>query len=450
MTRHAVAQHFPRSRRGHRTRLLLALLAGPVPGRRDRGARGRPGPVHGDELADAQAQQQALERKIESQRALDRAASTAPRTALDGPDRADEDQLDGITDDLSATRKRVAALEDDIGEVQAAYEGLVNQLADLDLQLAAHRAAGDAKKREQLRQRKAELADRIRQAYEAERTSMLETFLSGASFTDMLAEMSTQLDAAEQDRALAQQIAQDRETLLALHQTVEATRGRDRTSSARRRRSRSRSWTSGWTSSRKAQAQPQGAREGGQGGARRARRRSTRSWPPTRAKLRRAIAAAAAARSASSSTRSTASSPSSSTTATSRPSTTGRSAGRWAGRSPGTSAAPGSRGSRRQRLRPLPQRHRHRGAVRHAGPRVGRRPGRVLRLELRRRRRPGLDRDHRPLLEPHHLVRPHAAALPGAAPARPSGRARSSATRATPATRPARTSTGWSSSTATS
>jgi murein DD-endopeptidase MepM/ murein hydrolase activator NlpD len=40
----------------------------------------------------------------------------------------------------------------------------------------------------------------------------------------MLAEMSTQLDVAEQDRALAQQIAQDRETLLSLHQTVDDTR----------------------------------------------------------------------------------------------------------------------------------------------------------------------------------------------------------------------------------
>jgi murein DD-endopeptidase MepM/ murein hydrolase activator NlpD len=58
---------------------------------------------------------------------------------------------------------------------------------------------------------------------------MLETFLSGASFTDMLAEMSTQLDAAEQDRALAQQIAEDRETLLQIHQTVEATRGQTNT-----------------------------------------------------------------------------------------------------------------------------------------------------------------------------------------------------------------------------
>jgi murein DD-endopeptidase MepM/ murein hydrolase activator NlpD len=96
-------------------------------------------------------------------------------------------------------------------------------MSDLELQL--HRIElSEADKREQLRLRKAELADRIRDASEAERTSLLETFLSGASFTDLLAVMSTQLDAAEQDRALARQIAQDRETLLALHRTVEETK----------------------------------------------------------------------------------------------------------------------------------------------------------------------------------------------------------------------------------
>jgi murein DD-endopeptidase MepM/ murein hydrolase activator NlpD len=41
--------------------------------------------------------------------------------------------------------------------------------------------------------------------------------------------MSAQLDAAEQDRALATQIAQDRETLLALHVTVEGARGETNT-----------------------------------------------------------------------------------------------------------------------------------------------------------------------------------------------------------------------------
>ena len=52
----------------------------------------------------------------------------------------------------------------------------------------------------------------------------------------------------------------------------------------------------------------------------------------------------------------------------------------------------------RRRLRPLPQRHRHRRprTARRSGP-SRRRDRRLRRLELRRRRRPGLDRDHRPL-----------------------------------------------------
>ena len=181
-----------------------------------------PGPVLGDELADAKAQQKDLERKIKSQRALV-ARINVSQDRLESRIAKTKSEINDIAEDLGVTRKRVAALEADIDEIRKAYQGLVNSLADLDLQL--HRIElQETDKREQLRQRKAELADRIRQAYEAERTSMLETFLSGASFTDMLAVMSTQLDAAEQDRVLAQQIAQDRETLLQLHETVEGTR----------------------------------------------------------------------------------------------------------------------------------------------------------------------------------------------------------------------------------
>lgn len=180
-----------------------------------------PGPVMGDELSDARAQQKALAQKIKDQQALV-ASINSSQSALEGRIASTKGKIEGIAEDLGATRKRVAALRDDIGQVQAAYTALVNSMSDLELQL--HRIElQETDKRDQLRARKAELAERIRQANEAERTSMLETFLSGASFTDMLAVMSTQLDAAEQDRALAQQIAQDRETLLSLHQTVEET-----------------------------------------------------------------------------------------------------------------------------------------------------------------------------------------------------------------------------------
>ena len=129
---------------------------------------------------------------------------------------------EAINRDTFLDRVRLRAGIDDIAVVRSVYEALVRDLGDLDLQLKRIELQ-EATKRDELRDRKAELAGRIRDAYEAERTSLLETFLSGATFTDMLAEMSTQLDVAEQDRALAQQIAKDRETLLALHRTVEDT-----------------------------------------------------------------------------------------------------------------------------------------------------------------------------------------------------------------------------------
>jgi len=227
LTRHTAAQHFRPVRRGHRHRFVVALLAVPfllgmlaVPAI-------APMPVQGDELANAQAQQKSLEAKIRSQKSLI-ASLNASQAALAGKISSTKAQLQGITEDLGATRKRVTALSKDLDAVKATYDQLVSDLGDLDTQLQDIERQETAKK-DQLRQRKAELADRIRGAYEAERTSLLETFLSGATFTDMLAEMSSQLDAAEQDRALAQQIARDRETLLALHRTVEETRSETNT-----------------------------------------------------------------------------------------------------------------------------------------------------------------------------------------------------------------------------
>jgi murein DD-endopeptidase MepM/ murein hydrolase activator NlpD len=198
--------------------MVLGLFAAPAVA---------PGPVQGDELADAQAQQASLEKKIKDQKSLIAGLNTSQAT-LEGRIARTTSQLDGLTQDLSATRKQVNSLVKDIAGVQADYDTLVNDLSDLDLQLERIGQMESTKKAE-LGQRKAELAGRIRNAWEAERTSMLETFLSGASFTDLLAEMSAQLDVAEQDRVLAQQIALDRATLLSLHETVVATRSQTNT-----------------------------------------------------------------------------------------------------------------------------------------------------------------------------------------------------------------------------
>jgi len=201
---------------------LLALLIVPFLVGGVAAPAASPSPVRGDQLSDARAQQKQLEQKISKQKRLI-ATLNHSQASLQGQIAATRKQLSGVTDDLAATRRRVASLKDDIAQVQGEYEDLVAQLADLDSQLRLI-TAQEAQKKVELGEHKAQLADRIRQAYEAQQTSMLETLLSGASFTDMLVEMTSQLDVAAQDEALARQVATDQATLLSLHQTVEAAR----------------------------------------------------------------------------------------------------------------------------------------------------------------------------------------------------------------------------------
>jgi murein DD-endopeptidase MepM/ murein hydrolase activator NlpD len=99
---------------------------------------------------------------------------------------------------------------------------------DADLR---HLTAQEAAKRKELGERRALLAGRVRNAYDTDRTSPLETILSTGSFTDLLAEMSIYMDVAEQDKALAEQITKDKEALTVLRQTVADTR--DRTNALR-------------------------------------------------------------------------------------------------------------------------------------------------------------------------------------------------------------------------
>ena len=109
--------------------------------------------------------------------------------------------------------------------VKEAYANLVLQLRYMDIELARV-TAQEATKRIELSERRALLADRVRNAYDSDRTSPLETFLSGGTFTELLAEMSYYIDVGEQDQALADQITRDKETLAAIHQTVADTRVR--------------------------------------------------------------------------------------------------------------------------------------------------------------------------------------------------------------------------------
>jgi murein DD-endopeptidase MepM/ murein hydrolase activator NlpD len=179
-------------------------------------------PVGADELSDARARQAALNKQLAAQKSQV-AQINSLQSELSTQISSTKRELSGINADLSKVRKSIDSMVVKIDAVKAHYVELVNKLTELDAQLLQIRL-DEIHKQWELDDRKALLAERLRVAYDTDRTSMLETFLSGASFTDVLADVSHVIDVGEQDKALAQQIAEDQETLASLHQTVEQTR----------------------------------------------------------------------------------------------------------------------------------------------------------------------------------------------------------------------------------
>ncbi|MEK6720156.1 MAG: peptidoglycan DD-metalloendopeptidase family protein [Chloroflexota bacterium] len=178
--------------------------------------------VAGDELTDAIAAQKSLQRTIAAQKAQVSQLS-AQQSALTSRIASTAATLDGLNADLAAVRQQVTDVVAEAEATQASYDSLVAQIQVLDTELA-RLAVREAEKRDDLAARKALLAERIRNAYDTDRTTLLETVLSGADFTDVISEVGYYLDIGEQDRALAQQIVRDQETLAAIHQSVVSTR----------------------------------------------------------------------------------------------------------------------------------------------------------------------------------------------------------------------------------
>ena len=197
---------------------MLPLLVGLL------GAPGSTLDVRADELSDAKAKQTALKKEVADQKA--RVAALADlQTGLSAEIADTKKQLRQVGADLAAVKKKITKMEARIVVVKADYAELVTQVVAMDAELERV-TAEEAAKRAQLAERRAQLAERVRSAYDTDRTSPLETFVSGGSFTDLLAEMSYYIDVGEQDQALADEIAHDKETLAALHQTVAETRQR--------------------------------------------------------------------------------------------------------------------------------------------------------------------------------------------------------------------------------
>ena len=196
--------------------LLVPLVFGIL------GAPGAAPSVQGDELSEARARQARIKKDVAEQRAqVARLQALQTNLADNIQDTAAE--IRGLNADQGALSKKITGIAGQIVTVQSEYDLLFAQLTNMDAQLVDLEARETAKKAE-LAERKALLAERIRDAYDSDRTSMLESFLSGGTFTDLLAEVSYFIDVGEQDQALADRVAGDQGLLAEIHQTVEDTR----------------------------------------------------------------------------------------------------------------------------------------------------------------------------------------------------------------------------------
>jgi murein DD-endopeptidase MepM/ murein hydrolase activator NlpD len=198
-------------------RLLLLLFAVSTFGGLFTTAPARP--TRADELDDAYNRQKQLEKLIASQKSSIRDLA-ANQAALSSKISKTKSSLAEINANLLAVKTQIVAMTVDVARSQNAVDEITATAASLDAELLRIQAE-EVRKTAELEARKALLAARIVEAYDTDRTSMLETFLSGGDFTDVMTNVSYHLEFAEQDRELAEQITADQAVLKVLHANVE-------------------------------------------------------------------------------------------------------------------------------------------------------------------------------------------------------------------------------------
>jgi len=171
-----------------------------------------------DELSDAYAKQKALQKLIAKQKSTI-ADLNSSQAALSREIAGTKDDLAALTANLLAVKVQIVSMTVDVARSQGEVDELVATGAQLDAELG-RLVAEAARKQADLNSTKALLAARIREAYDTDRTPILDTVLSSGDFTDVLTEASYHLDFAEQDKALAEQIKADQGVLNVLQQNV--------------------------------------------------------------------------------------------------------------------------------------------------------------------------------------------------------------------------------------
>jgi len=178
-----------------------------------------PTSVSADSLSDAYAKQQELQKLIAAQKAAMRNLQ-ANKAMLSNRISNTRASLNEINANLLTVKTQIVSMVVDVARSQQAVDALEETSAQLDQQLADVEAQ-EATKQAELDASKALLASRIRESYDGDRTSTLQTLLSSADFTDALTEVGYHLDFAQQDKALVDQIQQDQQVLDVLQQNVQ-------------------------------------------------------------------------------------------------------------------------------------------------------------------------------------------------------------------------------------
>jgi murein DD-endopeptidase MepM/ murein hydrolase activator NlpD len=195
-------------RRSHLTITLIALVmvgASIVP------ASPRDTAQAADPLADAKAQQQALENSLSAQRAA-LVDLKARSTALAGKLAAAEAALASVTAEYTRVNGLLTQVQGQVADITARLTDLHAQIDLLDQQLQAV-AVQIRIQTDELRTRESLLQDHLRSAYERSQTSVLELILSAGSLDSATTQVGYLLTVSDEDKQLADQIRDLRASL---------------------------------------------------------------------------------------------------------------------------------------------------------------------------------------------------------------------------------------------
>ncbi len=183
--------------------VVATSLVGAAPNERARG---------GDPLAEAQANERALQEALAAQE-RELANLRALSSNLDAQLDAAEAELASVSTEYERVAALLVQVEAQIAEVVARLAVIRTRIESLDRMLATV-AAEIERQTTKLKTREGLLEDHFRDAYERSQTSLLEVLLAADSFEVVATQVGYLLTVSEQDAALADEVREIRETLV--------------------------------------------------------------------------------------------------------------------------------------------------------------------------------------------------------------------------------------------